>query len=368
MEAGGFERESDAALTRDDSYGEGRGGVHVGTQQGVGADHAYRRGYGGPAPGQYGWGAGLMPGYGRGGGFRTETRPSFLTSEFIGTVLAIVALGITAGAMDIVDARLTWILTAAMVFGYVVSRGLAKAGTASRSLDPREQLLDRAQTNEGEQAHPQQHRAVQTEATAHAYQATEPYGYGRAAFSGRPRRHPLETRPFFLTSEFVATLLAIVAVALTAAAMPNLGARLTWILIAALVFTYALSRGLAKAGTASGSFDPREQLLGGGNQPADRSRGELGGGGPTLETKPFFVTSEFVCTLLAIIALAISAAAIDILNVRLTWILITAMVCGYVLSRGVAKIGVKSHSVDPREDLLRGFDGHEQPRRQSVAG
>jgi ABC-type uncharacterized transport system permease subunit len=74
---------------------------------------------------------------------------------------------------------------------------------------------------------------------------------------------------------------------------------------------------------------------------------------PAIETKPFFLTSEFLGTTLAIVAIAISAAAIDILDVRLTWILITAMVCGYVLSRGLAKIGIKSHALDPREQLLR---------------
>jgi hypothetical protein len=29
------------------------------------------------------------------------------------------------------------------------------------------------------------------------------------------------------------------------------------------------------------------------------------------------------------------------------------MVCGYVLSRGIAKVGIKSSSFDPREELLR---------------
>src|SRR3954452_21115193 len=351
MDGGAFQRDRDAALSRDDSYGDGRGGVDVETQQGFGTERPYGRT---TQQGPYGWGhTGRGFGYGRGGGFRTETRPSFLTSEFIGTILAIVALGITAGVMDIVDARLTWILTAAMVFGYVLSRGLAKAGTASGSVDPREQLIDRGQAG-GYGAQP-----------ASLEQPTKPHGYGRwwygcgGGSQGRASRSPLETRPFFLTSEFVGTLLAIVAVALTAAAMPNLGARLTWILIATMVATYAFSRGLAKAGTASHAFDPREQLLGGTTDQAAPSQGGFASRGP-IETKPFFITSEFVGTLLAIIAIAISAATLNILNVRLTWILITAMVCGYVLSRGVAKIGVKSHSVDPREQLLRTGDGSDR--------
>jgi hypothetical protein len=33
-------------------------------------------------------------------------------------------------------------------------------------------------------------------------------------------------------------------------------------------------------------------------------------------------------------------------------IVITAITCGYVLSRGIAKIGNTSHAADPREHLL----------------
>jgi hypothetical protein len=190
-------------------------------------------------------------------------------------------------------------------------------------------------------------------------------GYG---FSQRRWRNPIETKPFFLTSEFAGTLLAIIALASTAAAMPNLGARTTWILIAAMVFSYALSRGLAKAGTQSYSVDPRESLLGqqGGAlaQQAPRPRPGYG-----IETKPSFMTSEFLGTVLAILALAISTAVIDSLNVRLGWILITAMVCGYVLSRGVAKVGVKSHAFDPREEVFQPAAGDGQARHeQGVTG
>jgi hypothetical protein len=289
-----------------------------------------------------------------------ETRPSFFTSEFVGTILAIIALGITAAAMDIVNARLTWILTAAMVVGYVVSRGLAKAGTPSPSTDPREQMLQGAQRRDPAEEPTQTYRPAQS------WQQPAPYMGGWSQGWS-----PLETRPFFLSSEFAATLLAIVALACTAAAMPTLGARLTWILIAAMVATYAVSRGLAKAGTHSHSPDPRDELMHrgpGGQRPVEESNQwppATGG----AETRPFMVTSEFVGTVLAIIALAISAAAIDILNVRLTWILITVMVGGYVLSRGIAKIGVKSHSFDPRERVLQQLaDDREQSDQHAVPG
>lgn len=85
-------------------------------------------------------------------------------------------------------------------------------------------------------------------------------GFGRGGF-GRGPRGPIETRPFFVTSEFVGTLLAIIAVAITGAVVNGLEVGLTSILITALVGAYVLSRGIAKAGTRSRSFDPREELL-----------------------------------------------------------------------------------------------------------
>jgi multisubunit Na+/H+ antiporter MnhG subunit len=246
----------------------------------------------------------------------SETRPFLATSEFLATLLAIVALAITAAATNVVNARLTWMLIAAMVVGYVISRGLAKAGSASRSVDPRDAFPRRAPA-------------------ARPTAEYGPWGALGAQFAAARMGRRSETRPFFMTSEFVGTGLTILALVLTAASMTNLGARLTWILITAMVVTYAVSRGVAKAGTASHSVDPRERLM-----QADQ------------ETAPFFMTSEFVGTTLAILAIAISAATMRVLDVRLTWILITAMVCGYVLSRGIAKIGIGRQAFDPRDRLM----------------
>ena len=90
-------------------------------------------------------------GYGRpfGGGFGMrqpmpiETKPFFLTSEFWGSVAAIAGLAIAAATSDDIDARLFWILTTAITVGYVISRGIAKSGTKSRSWDPREEGMRR---------------------------------------------------------------------------------------------------------------------------------------------------------------------------------------------------------------------------------
>ena len=96
-----------------------------------------------------------------------------------------------------------------------------------------------------------------------------PWGYGGPWQS----RSPIETKPFFLTSEFAAFAIAELALIITAAADNSVDARLFWYLTTALVGLYMLSRGIAKSGTRSMAPDPREHmdLFG--------SRGQGGGGG-----------------------------------------------------------------------------------------
>ena len=111
------------------------GGMPVGGQMGP------------PGP-MYGGHGGWGPGYGYGFGgmrrqFPIETKPFFLTSEFAGTLLAIIALGITAAADNSIDSRFFWGFTTIMVAFYVLSRGIAKSGTKSRAWDPREDLIRR---------------------------------------------------------------------------------------------------------------------------------------------------------------------------------------------------------------------------------
>ena len=93
----------------------------------------------------------------------------------------------------------------------------------------------------------------------HSQPYQQPYGY--AGYGMRPRRqYPIETKPFFLTSEFVGAVLAIAGIAITAAASDSFGAWRAWILITAVVVGYMVSRGIAKSGTRSNSNDPREHL------------------------------------------------------------------------------------------------------------
>ncbi|MBA3717808.1 MAG: hypothetical protein H0W87_06245 [Actinobacteria bacterium] len=73
--------------------------------------------------------------------YSIETKPFFLTSEFLAFIIGTIALAITAGTDATIDARLFWILEVVLIGLYMISRGVAKAGTKSRSADPREDLL-----------------------------------------------------------------------------------------------------------------------------------------------------------------------------------------------------------------------------------
>ena len=70
-----------------------------------------------------------------------------------------------------------------------------------------------------------------------------------------------------------------------------------------------------------------------------------------IETKPFYLTSEFVGSVLAIAGIAITAVSSDAFGAWRAWILITAITVGYVISRGIAKAATRSHADDPREQL-----------------
>ena len=72
-----------------------------------------------------------------------ETKPFYMTSEFLSTALMTVALFISSMVVEDIDSRLAWILGVSLVGAYVLSRGIAKAGTRSTSYDPREDMFDR---------------------------------------------------------------------------------------------------------------------------------------------------------------------------------------------------------------------------------
>lgn len=64
-----------------------------------------------------------------------ETKPSFLTTEFyamIGVIVATVVAGESNGSWH---DRWVWQVVAAVAIGYMLSRGLAKSGSADRRDD-----------------------------------------------------------------------------------------------------------------------------------------------------------------------------------------------------------------------------------------
>jgi hypothetical protein len=86
----------------------------------------------------------------------------------------------------------------------------------------------------------------------------------------------------------------------------------------------------------------RRQGNGGGL--ADQAQEWLGyGDRPWAETKPFFLTSEFLAALLTTMAVLLAAAIADNLDAPRAWLVAGIVVSAYVVSRGLAKAG----SVDP---------------------
>ncbi len=63
---------------------------------------------------------------------RDETKPSFLTTEFYALIASVAAILVAAWQADNFDAPRAWTLVAAVAIGYMVSRGLAKSGSAHR--------------------------------------------------------------------------------------------------------------------------------------------------------------------------------------------------------------------------------------------
>jgi hypothetical protein len=76
----------------------------------------------------------------------------------------------------------------------------------------------------------------------------------------------------------------------------------------------------------------------------------------TTETKQFFKTSEFVAYVLAVIAILIAGNSIeaqeggnDFFTADKVWLYITLLTIGYMLSRGIAKSGVREPYSDDHD-------------------
>ncbi len=72
----------------------------------------------------------------------------------------------------------------------------------------------------------------------------------------------------------------------------------------------------------------------------------------TPETKPFFLTSEFLVYVFTVVGVAIAGAVVgdsdggDGFGAELVWTLITVIGLAYIISRGISKAGQKYRSND----------------------
>ena len=72
----------------------------------------------------------------------------------------------------------------------------------------------------------------------------------RDRWSAPPRtQYTTETKPFFLTSEFLAFLLAVAAILIAVWQAENFEAPRAWLYVTIVAAAYIVSRGIAKAGT-----------------------------------------------------------------------------------------------------------------------
>ena len=66
---------------------------------------------------------------------RDETKLSFLTTEFWAFVASVGAILVAVAQADNFESPRAWTLVAAVTIGYMISRGLAKAGSTHRTTD-----------------------------------------------------------------------------------------------------------------------------------------------------------------------------------------------------------------------------------------
>ena len=62
---------------------------------------------------------------------------------------------------------------------------------------------------------------------------------------------------------------------------------------------------------------------------------------PWAETKPFFLTSEFLVLAVIVVGIAIAMGVLDTFNANRGWLLITIIGAAYMVSRGLAKAGTR---------------------------
>jgi len=106
-----------------------------------------------------------------------------------------------------------------------------------------------------------------------------------------------------------------------------------------------------RGGNEMGNYETqRTQHMGGGPAPW------LGyGRRPYSETKPFFMTSEFLAFAGMLAALLITLAVSDSLDQFRGWLLPTILTSAYIISRGIAKSGERDPNPDYGRQGMRGY-------------
>jgi hypothetical protein len=67
----------------------------------------------------------------------TETKPAWKTTELLFFILTVAGVLIAAQIVDGFAADQAWLYVTLLTFGYMVSRGVAKAGKYAKDSDPR---------------------------------------------------------------------------------------------------------------------------------------------------------------------------------------------------------------------------------------
>jgi hypothetical protein len=78
---------------------------------------------------------------------------------------------------------------------------------------------------------------------------------------------------------------------------------------------------------------------------------------PYAETKPFWMTSEFIAAAGAIAALAVALGTNDRVDGFKGWLLIAIVASAYIISRGIAKAGARDPNPDRRYGGGQGYGG-----------
>jgi hypothetical protein len=271
--------------------------------------------------------------------YTPETKEFFRTSEFLLWLLAIVGVFIASGVNEEFDSKSAWTVFTVLTTGYIVSRGLAKAGTR-RGWNDQYWTADE-QAGYAESAAAPSRFDDGTDATLDLGGTAR--RAGRSADEAADRlmeevRTP-ETKEFFRTSEFLMWVLGTAGILIASAYETGFGASSAWTLVTVLSSGYILSRALAKAGTARG-FEAG----------AARRYGRLAEAS-TPETKESFRTSELAVLVLTILGILLASGADAAFDAIGAWRLVAAVATTYIVARGIAKIGTPQET-DARRRMI----------------